>query len=158
MPKKSEWDKIVEGVRKMAGSRTVKVGIFGAKGGNEDDGGVSVLELATIHEFGAPGAGIPERSFIRAGVRALQKTPEFAKIVGKLGASVFKGPGPRERALGILGVYASNQVKKYVTKGKNLTPLKPATIKAKGSSRPLVDTGRMVNSITYVVEDSKGTK
>lgn len=39
----------------MEGDLTVKVGVFGSK-----------AHVAAIHEYGAPGAGIPERSFERS--------------------------------------------------------------------------------------------
>jgi hypothetical protein len=52
------------------------------------------------------------------------------------------------------GMFAANKVKAYFVDPKNGWPANsPATIKAKGSDRPLVDTGAMRQAITYVVGD-----
>ena len=50
-------------------SSSIEIGILGEdKGGDKHEGSdITVLEIATIHEFGAPKANIPSRSFIRAG-------------------------------------------------------------------------------------------
>jgi hypothetical protein len=52
---------------------------------------------------------------------------------------------------------ASNAAKRYILQGDNLAPNAPSTIKAKGSSRPLVDTSQLVKSITWVVRQGEST-
>ena len=55
------------------GDQTVRVGVLADQPKKERGGGVgtlSLVEVAALHEFGAPGAGIPQRSFIRATVDA----------------------------------------------------------------------------------------
>ncbi len=57
------------------------------------------------------------------------------------------------RQLHAVGQYAAGEVQKYFTDPDNGWPENsPATIAAKGSDRPLIDTGNLRDSITYVVE------
>ena len=51
-----------------------------------------------------------------------------------------------------VGNYGASQVKKGIING-NFTPLHPVTIARKHSSKPLVDHGDLVGSITYQVFD-----
>ena len=53
-----------KGVRDLGSSR-VKVGIQGREAAEIHAGGLPTVALATIHEFGAPNADIPSRSFLR---------------------------------------------------------------------------------------------
>lgn len=115
---------------------------------------VGVLEganagIAAIHEYGAPRAGIPARPFLRqtferahAELIALQ-TRVYRAVLGKRMDGVT--------ALGLIGAWAAGQVKETITSHGEFVPLDPATIEAKGSSRPLVDTGQLVGSITYEI-------
>lgn len=144
----------------------VKVGIVGPSAKADHDG-ISMVDLAAIHEFGAPKVNIPERSFIRR--TFVQKQKETGKMISALTAKFIQGQS-LEKTLSQLGLWASTEVKKTITTGEGLAgegggfrgePLKPATIARKGSDRPLIDTGRLVNAITYKVwigrfRDSKG--
>lgn len=56
-----------------------------------------------------------------------------------------------QRGLGQLGVQMRNDLQRTILHG-NWKPNSPKTIKEKGSSRPLVDTAQMLNSIRGVVE------
>lgn len=125
----------------------VKVGILD----DSDHDGVGMSELGAIHEYGSPAAGIPERSFIRRTLS--EKEDQIAKMQGKLANAVVTKNMPIEQALDQLGAMVASEIKKTITSGEPIPPpLKPATIAAKGSDRPLVDTGRLVGSITHKVE------
>lgn len=55
------------------------------------------------------------------------------------------------------GMFAAGKVKKFFTDPDNSwAPNAESTIKAKGSARPLIDTGALRQSITYVVRDKDG--
>jgi len=124
------------------GKARVSVGVFG---------GGDIAEVAAIHEYGAPAAGIPERSFLRrafaeqSGAEALQKF--LVRTAKTLIAEKLEVPTALER----LGQFAVAQVKNRI---KAVIPptLKPETIKRKGSSTPLVDTGQLLNSVTHEVK------
>lgn len=128
----------------------VKVGILLAKGGGKTrEGGITMVELAAIHEFGSPKANIPQRSFIRS---AFQDPTELQKISTRVVKALIDGKVDLSEALDIIGSWGATQVRNNVTQGDGIAPpLKPETVQKKGSSRPLIDTGRMINSVTWEV-------
>lgn len=130
----------------------VNTGVVASKGGDEphDEGGITLIELMAIHEFGSEAAGIPERAPIRT--TFVQKEQEIGAFAGKLANAIIEKGMPVEQALNLLGMMTSTEVKKTITTGEHLPPpLAPSTIARKGSDRPLVDTGRLVNSISWEV-------
>ena len=56
-----------------------------------------------------------------------------------------------EKEMNKAGMIGRDACKKYITDGTHLAPNAPATIARKGSSTPLIDTGALLNSITYEV-------
>lgn len=133
------------------GSPHVKVGVLAARGGaQQHESGISLIELAAIHEFGSPAAKIPERSFIR---RTFNKNRELKKLTVHLARRIINERLTIRRALEQLGTWGAAEVKKTIASGAPIPPpLKPGTIRQKGSSRPLVDTGRLLNSIAHEVK------
>lgn len=144
----SVWKKLLSALKRR--EPYVRVGILSSEQHSE---GMTVLEIAIIHEFGAPGAGIPQRSFIRGTVEL--KRDEIDAMIVKLSrrllteGSIKRGETPADM-LNILGAWLASEIKKYIADGID-PPLKPATIEAKGSSTPLIDTGRLLNAITWEV-------
>jgi phage gpG-like protein len=147
----NRWEELKERNRE-AGKVHVRVGVFGDEKheGSED---LTLVELAAIHEFGSPAAGIPERSFIRATINA--KHDEIKKLLHGLAKQVVRGEITAERGLNLIGTYIAAEMKKTITQRKTVGPepqeLKQATIDRKGSSTPLLDTAQLKNSITHVV-------
>jgi hypothetical protein len=141
------WQEILRKVND-AKQAHVKVGVLS----DGDHDGIGMIELAAIHEFGSPAAGIPERSFIRR--TFIEKESELAEICARLSKAVIAGSMTTAKALDLLGAWGASEVKKTVTAGPHIPPpLKEATIAAKGSDRPLVDTGRLIGSVTWEVEE-----
>ena len=65
-------------------------------------------------------------------------------------------PKEKERILRLAGRFLEGKIKELFIKTPSEWPsLKPETIKRKGSSKPLIDTGRLSNSITHKVEGDK---
>lgn len=130
---------------------TVKVGVIGA-GARVYEGGKTVLDIATIHEYGTDDLNIPQRSFLR--------TPFFVnrdkmnKFINKQFNDVIEKGKDAEVAMELIGVKAQSISQGAFDKdGYGFwVPLKPQTIKKKGSSRPLIDKGTLRSSITYVVK------
>jgi hypothetical protein len=126
----------------------VKAGVLGSAAPRD---GISNVDLAMIHEFGAPKAGIPERSFIRSAFD--RGRSGYIELLAKFIRRVYERRMTIEQALGLAGLQMATDMKKGVTAGAGIPPPnKEATIKAKGSSRPLVDTGRLVDSISWEVK------
>ena len=62
-------------------------------------------------------------------------------------------PKEKERILRLAGAFLEGKIKEKITlSDPDWPPLKPQTIKRKGSSKPLIDTGRLRNSIIHKVE------
>lgn len=111
--------------------------------------GTPVAYVATIHEFGAPSQGIPARPFMRPAVE--ENGPEWVRQLGEgAKAAANGGIAPRD-VLEMVVLRAAGDVAKKIQQ-VNSPALKPATVKRKGSSKPLVDTGQMIQSITGKVE------
>lgn len=130
----------------------VQVGILASKGGNDrhDDDELTIAEVAKINEFGAPNHGIPERSFIRSTFR--NNEAELKKMTARAAKGYVAGKVSLARALDILGAWGANKIKRTITSGNGVPPPNAAaTIQAKGSTRTLVDTGRMLNAISWEV-------
>lgn len=151
-----EWQKLLQTVESIS-ARTVKVGVLASQGGNEQhsgsDDGMTVLDIAAVHEFGSSDGRVPERSYIRLTTAA--KAEEAEQVLGKIAAGIVAKKIDVEKGLNMFGAWMSTQIKQTITGGGDIVPLwpelKPATIARKGSDRPLVDTGQLVNSITWEV-------
>ena len=113
-----------------------------------------MVELAAVHEFGSRDGTIPERSFIRS-TFARQRVP-LGKMCERLARMVVTKGMDVHQAMTLLGAWGASEVRKTITGGHVEPALKPATIAAKGSSKPLIDTGQLVGAITYEVSDEVG--
>jgi hypothetical protein len=143
---------------RMAEKRRVKVGILSdePKEISEDasyrDEPASLLEIAGYHEFGAPDAGIPMRSFIRATVD--EKGDEITAAINSQARLVVLGKATAIVAMERLGAFVKGLIQARIAAG-----IEPAnaesTVLRKGSSKPLVDTGQLRSSIAYVVEGGR---
>lgn len=91
---------------------------------------------------------IPERSFLRSSFDEKAKQWERATW-DQLGVLV-DGKTTADGALSVIGNVMQGDIQKKVVDGP-FVPNAPATIRQKGSSKPLIDTGRMRQSIRYVV-------
>ena len=56
-----------------------------------------------------------------------------------------------ESVLKKIGIFQKDLMQEKITSG-SFTPNAPATIKKKGSSHPLIDSGRMRQSVNYVIQ------
>ena len=107
---------------------------------------------AYIREHGSPNFQIPPRPFLEP---AIEKDRD--NIEGRLREAtlaVLEGDTAQAEAiLKTLGMETASAVQKYFEDGENgWPPNSPETIERKGSSLPLVDTGTLRKSITYVIE------
>lgn len=117
----------------------------------EANQGITNPELGAIHEFGVVDSNIPSRSFLRMPV--IQELPAALKATNRdqwhkiIVTKGIKG------ALGILGAYALDVIHlAFDTGGFGAwQPLKPRTIKRKGSNAILIDTAQMRQAITAEV-------
>lgn len=124
--------------------------LVGVPAGKVEEDGTSTALVAAVNEFGSADGKIPERSFLRAGLRK-----NFYAIT-RLNVSslreVAEGTMTAEVALARTGAVAAGGVQKYIPEGVFI-PNAPSTVKKKGSDKPLIDSGHLRQSITYVVEE-----
>lgn len=147
--KRIQKDKPTE---KQLAASVVTVGIHAAEGGashaaeGEESSTATVADVASYHEFGL---GVPQRSFIRGWADENEKVnkqrlSDIAKAVMSARIS-----SPR-MGLTRFGLLAVAEIQQRMAEG--IPPaLDEATVKAKGSSTPLIDTGQLRSSITAVV-------
>lgn len=122
----------------------VDVGFFGSKKhpGSKD---ITVTEIATVHEFGSSDGKIPQRPFMR---QAFQNNNNFRGVYKKALKQAMTEGKSAQRTLFLLGESVRAGIVDEITEG-TFTPLSPVTIEKKGSSKPLIDTGFMRNSVQW---------
>jgi hypothetical protein len=149
------WDKFVASLQTLDRVK-VRVGVLkGAGTQKTDDGDVDLVDLAVIHEFGTE--DIPARPFVRGTFEDSKVKEELRKVQEKIIKAFLAGKIDEQKANALLGTWAANAIKNYVKQGDSpLQALAPATIAAKKSSRPLVDTGQLINSVSYEVAEGDG--
>lgn len=123
--------------------RKLEIGVFA----NE---GADVVVIAATHEFGAPSINVPERSFMRSTFD--EKEAEYVQLMEKMiEQQVLTGRMSVDQFYRILGEKIVGDIKEKITTLQT-PPLQESTIKQKGSSNPLIDTGQNLRAkITYKV-------
>ena len=92
---------------------------------------------------------IPERSFIRATFD--EKSDEIGERAESAVTAIINGADV-SKALARTGPYIEGEIKRKIGSGP-FTPNSPATIRKKKSSKPLIDTGHMRQSVRYEIGD-----
>jgi hypothetical protein len=137
---------------KEAQRKAVFVGLPAEKvGGKVYGGGMTVLAVGAIHEYGA--GSNPQRSFLRSPFSIKRK--ELNAVIAKQYETVTQGVKV-STALGLIGV-AATQVSKgaFTSRGYGTWPdIEQQTKNRKGSSQVLIDKGILRSSITWVIRDA----
>lgn len=145
--------KALEASIKKLARGAVLVGIPNDSSKNRRSGEpITNAEIGYIHEFGSPVRHIPARPFLFPSIEQNKdKIAEYLK-------PAFKGI---ETSINLekAGLESVNIVRGYITNSSNFVPLKESTIKARqrkrksgqAGTKPLIDTGALRTSITYVV-------
>lgn len=129
---------------KQAATLEVRVGVLGTGGSRES--GLTNADLMVIHEFGTE--NVPERAPLRTTFDA--KHREWVILSKKLLSALIAGRVETEQALGLLGAQAVADIQAQIRAGLP-PPNAPSTIRRKGSSTPLIDTGRLLMSLAWQV-------
>ncbi len=137
-------------IQELAG-QTVLVG-FPEDTGNYDDDQISIVEVAAKNEFGI---GNPKRPFLRLGVDAAED--DLIEYSIDAASMVMDNKIDVNGALDGIGEIAKSSVQQYITDLKS-PPNSKATIKRKGSSNPLIDTGEMKGAVTFITEGGEPTE
>jgi len=133
--------KALENISKsMKGTNSVKVGL--PKGSNDYPDGTSVIMVGTVHEFGSPARGVPQRSYLRSTVQEQRRA--YKKLFAKLSKKIVSGDMDKEQALNIIGLQVQTDVR------EKITDISSPTLKHR-KGNPLVDTGHLRQSIIFKV-------
>ncbi len=153
------WERILLQMTGAAPDLVVDVGAVGSPAlGTHDEGGPTNAELLKIHEFGSirvPNQP-PERSSLRSTISA--KRAKYETLLARAGKAFFSGRLALRVGLGLIGARVTADVKRTIAAGIP-PPLKQATIRqktvrGKRGTRPLIDTGQLLGSITWLVRRS----
>ena len=123
----------------------VKVGFIK---GDRAVSGVPMATVAATHEFGVPERGIPQRSFLRSGIH--EGKAGQIKLASQYATKIVLGKASLDSGLRAIGVLVKGQVQDKINRGP-FAPLSDETIDRKGSSKPLIDTAAMKQSVKFVV-------
>jgi len=121
---------------------------IGFPSGINYEDGTSVAYVAAIQEFGAPAVGIPPRPFMQPTVN--EKKDAWVKTIEKSLPKVALGKMTAFDVLDLVGIQAAADIQTKIS-SIYTPPNAPATIRAKGSAKPLVDTGLMLASVQNAV-------
>jgi hypothetical protein len=114
---------------------------------------VNNAQLMYIHSKGSPVNHIPARPVIEPAIQASPAKEAISFQLSKaVQASLEGNPQQVLSRLAKAGMAGASASKAWFTDSRNNWPPNAAsTIKAKGSDRPLIDTGALRGAITYVV-------
>ena len=142
-------------VDQMFGGLNVVVGIQGvqAQATDPEEPAVTVLDKAIRNEFGVPamdGHGeVPPRPFLRTS--AAEYRGKWTRAYTLRIKQALLGRITSTQAASVIGLQAKQDVQAKIIAGP-WAPNAPMTVRLKKSSRPLVDTGQMRQSIRFQVE------
>lgn len=158
--------RIVATFNKQKRGSGVVVGIFEGAKNPDSDTPFSVAQYGGVHEFGEPSVNIPQRSFMRSTFDEQKR--KYVTRVAKLQGKVIDGKIGIRQMLNKLGILVQGDIKKKLTRGPFI-PLSPATIESrkfraeaaggsKFSTKPLIDTGTLRNSIIFETRIGRSKK
>ena len=127
----------------------VKAGILAKDGSENHSEGITVFQIGMIHEFEKKKKNIPRRSFIRVPIE--NNIKEITKLIENNHKLVSENAMSAKVALDRIGIKAQNTIKESF-RNNDWKANSRATVKRKGSSRPLIDTGQLIGSISFIVE------
>lgn len=139
-------NKDLDGVVVKVGVQAKDKAVRGGKGGSIRNTDQPLAVIAAIHEFGL--GDMPQRSFLRSAYD--ENLPMIDKMIQRVANGAVFGLGTNA-ALNQLGNVVQGMVQRKIVDGP-FVPNSPATIKRKKSSKPLIDTGHLRQSIRYVIE------
>lgn len=128
---------------KIATTHEVHIGI--AQDVGQYPNGEKIVDVGRRHEFGI---GVPRRSFLR--MPFIVKQNIIDKAIVASWKKITDGKSQTIKEFGILGIIGQNISKDAFATGGfgKWEKLKPATEKAKGSDEILLDTSKLVQSVT----------
>lgn len=167
----AKFNKFLKEINRQLSTTKITVGVHEDKGStaHRDSQGLTVAEIAAIHEYGIrtvvqtkDGGSrvmtIPERSWLRGWVdpNSQKITAFMARRCEERMQAASKGEKPNFLpAFEATGVWAVGQIQQRIAQGIDPDNA-DSTIDAKGSSTPLIDSGQFRQSISSKVVTNDG--
>ena len=134
----------IKNMSKKLDKMKVQAGFFSSA---KYEDGTSVAEVAMINNYGVPQRGQPPRRFMD---NALKKASEWKKTFDFMVQKDFSRGGDFKTSFSTLGSVVQGDIKTSI-KEFTSPALAQSTIDKKGFSKPLIDTGYMLDSVNYEV-------
>lgn len=139
-----EGEQFMKELRELA-ELEVRVGF--QRDGKAEENGAELIDVAMWNEFGTEGRyggeHIPSRPFMRDSVD--KHIPAIEHALMSAGEGFLSGT-PARQILRTIGLFQQDLMQTEIEQG-DFIPNRPSTIQKKGSDKPLIDTGKMKNSI-----------
>lgn len=136
--------KKLQKILKELADKEVRVGFQQGKATEED--GTDVCDIAAWNELGT--VDMPSRPFLRMSVD--DNSDKINAFMSAQKRNIINGESA-DRILKKIGIFQKDLIQEKITEG-SFAPNAPSTIKAKGSSKPLIDTGRMRQSVNFEIK------
>ncbi|WP_223840741.1 hypothetical protein [Pseudomonas extremaustralis] len=154
---KDDVSKVLASIQDLA-NKQVLVGIPASKAEREegDEEPINNAQLGYIHEYGSPKANIPARPFLNPGIARTQES--INNHLKKAAKAAMDGNSEKvDVELNATGLIAQAGARNEINSG-TFEALAPATLAARRrrgrtGDKPLIDTGQLRNSITYVIRE-----
>lgn len=118
---------------------------IGFQQGEAYEDGVDMCDIAAWNEFKTERS--PSRPFLRNSID--ENESKINSFLQSKKNDFIRGQSA-EQILKEIGLFQKDLIQEKITEG-SFTPNADSTIKKKGSDKPLIDTGRMRQSVNYVI-------
>ena len=128
----------------------VCIGFQHGKASEED--GTDICDIAAWNELGT--VRMPSRPFLRKSVDEIKDL--IGAFLEEKKADLVNGVSA-EQVMKEIGLFQKDLIQKKITDG-DFVPNAESTVRRKGSSKPLIDTGRLRQSVNYVIRQRGGDR
>ena len=143
-----EGERFMKELRELA-ELEVRIGYQREQGAgtntDDDKPRADLVDIAMWNELGAVNS--PSRAFMRDSVD--KRMQEISQMVAAQKDALLEGATAKD-ILNTIGLFQQDLIQTEIEQG-DFVANAPATIKRKGSDKPLVDTGTMKNSVHYYI-------
>lgn len=130
-------------LEELAGKQ-VRIGF--QRGETTEEDGTDICDVAAWNELGT--SNMPSRPFLRKSVD--ENEAKINNFVQSQKQRLVRGESA-EQILKEIGIFQKDLIQEKITEG-SFEPNAPSTISKKGSNKPLIDTGRMRQSVNFVIK------
>ena len=132
-----------ERMLKQLADKQVRIGF--QRGDATEEDGTDICDVAAWNELGT--VNMPSRPFLRKSVD--ENENKISNFLQSQKSDLISGVSA-EQILKEIGIFQKDLIQEKITEG-SYAPNAESTIRKKGSSKPLIDTGRMRQSVNYVI-------